>query len=403
MSLSSHGDPAGTPPADAAGAPPRWPEARPAQAVGPSTGRLVRWADTRAAGAFVLCVAALLYVGNFLGGLYGRETILLLGLLALVPLGICLAGLWWVDRWDPEPKSAVLLAVVWGAGVSVAGTLVVGQYVFEPIIAAADIAEPGVFGAVVQAPVVEELAKGLGVLLIFLVRRSHFDGPVDGIVYGGAVGAGFAFTENILYFSSAYAEGGDAVAQLFVMRGLFSPFAHVLFTAWTGFALGLAASRGVRGAWPPYFVMGLAPAIAGHFLWNGGLALFFQDFWTFYFVLQVPLFVCAVVAVWLLRRAERKLTERRLGDYRAAGWFTEREVAMLSTAAGRRAAAAWARGYGAGGLMRDFTGTAVRLAATRHRIVRGHGADGAHDEERRLLDRALRQRQQLLAQVGAPR
>ncbi|MGJ9402067.1 PrsW family glutamic-type intramembrane protease [Arthrobacter sp. KK5.5] len=403
MSLSSHADTPDDSRSAVPAVPPPWPGPRPAQPVAPLMDRLVRFADSRASASFVLCVGALVYVGNILADNFGRDVLLPLAFLAMVPLAICLAGLWWVDRWDPEPKSAVALALIWGAGASVGGTLLLGRFVFAPIVAATDIAEPGLFGAVVQAPVVEELAKGLGVLLIFLVRGSHFDGPVDGIVYGGAVGAGFAFTENILYFASATAAGGDAVAEMFVMRGLFSPFAHVLFTAWTGFALGLAASRGHRRWWVRYFIVGLVPAILGHFLWNGGLAVFFPDFWSFYVLLQVPLFICAVVAVWLLRRAERRLTERRLGDYRKAGWFTDREVAMLSTAAGRRAAASWARGYGAGGLMRDFTTTAVRLAAERHRIVRGHGVEAAQRQEQLLLQRALRQRQQLLAQVGAPR
>ena len=74
-------------------------------------------------------------------------------------------------------------------------------------------AEPGggpdeAMQAVVQAPLVEETAKGIGVLLIFAFSRSHFDGPVDGLVYAATAAAGFAFTENILYFGAALAEGG---------------------------------------------------------------------------------------------------------------------------------------------------------------------------------------------------
>ncbi|MET1035045.1 MAG: PrsW family intramembrane metalloprotease [Arthrobacter sp.] len=403
MSPSSQRHPSA--PVDGHGAPPTpaWPERRPARTVGPAARHGRAWSGVGTVAAFVLCSVVLVLVGVWLAGRLGPETLFVVGLLALVPLGICAAGLWWVDRWDPEPKSALGLAVVWGAGASVVLTLLVAEAVTMPLAVLAPAADAELLGAVVQAPLVEELAKGLGVLLVFLVAWSHFDGPIDGIVYGGAVGAGFAFTENILYFSGAVAESGSEALSVFVMRGLLSPFAHVLFTAWTGFALGLAASRGARGRWPLYFLLGLVPAIAGHFLWNGGLALLFQDFWSFYVMLQMPLFACAVAAVWMLRRAERRLTERRLGDYRDAGWFTDEEVEMLATGPGRRAAAAWARRYGAGGLMRDFAGSAARLAAVRHRILRGHGVDAARAEETRLLSLALRQRQQLLAQVGAPR
>ena len=97
-----------------------------------------------------------------------------------------------------------------------------------------------------QAPLVEESAKGLGVLLLLWFNRRNFDGPVDGIVYAASVAAGFAFSENILYFgrrSCSTASDRD-FAVIFIARGLFSPFAHALFTACTGFALGLA--RGAR-------------------------------------------------------------------------------------------------------------------------------------------------------------
>ena len=37
-------------------------------------------------------------------------------------------------------------------------------------------------------------------LIIFLIWRRTFNGPVDGVVYACVVAAGFAFAENILYF-----------------------------------------------------------------------------------------------------------------------------------------------------------------------------------------------------------
>ena len=55
----------------------------------------------------------------------------------------------------------------------------------------------------VGAGVVEELAKGLGVLLVFFVLKKYVNGPLDGIVLGLLTGVGFAFTENILYFGRA--------------------------------------------------------------------------------------------------------------------------------------------------------------------------------------------------------
>lgn len=351
--------------------------------------------------ALLLCTLLLLGVAFFLSDVFGSGTVLWLGALAMVPLGLCLLGLRWVDRWDPEPRPVLLLALVWGAGASVAGALLVGDAFTDLFFNAAGAMDLDMFGSVVQAPVVEELTKGAGVLLVFWLNRAHFDGPVDGIVYGGMVGAGFAFTENILYFGSSYADSGmpGELAAVFVLRGLFSPFAHVLFTAWTGFALGLCAVRGNRRRWPLYLALGLLPAMFGHFLWNGGVGLIFDSFLVFYFLLQVPLFLASIAAVVLLQRAELRLTARRLDEYRQTGWFTAAEVAMFATPAGRKEAKAWAAAHGRGHLMKQFTQTAMDLAGVRQRIAAGHGDASDSARELALLHQSYRQRAQLLVRL----
>src|SRR5439155_9310832 len=55
---------------------------------------------------------------------------------------------------------------------------------------------------------------------------------------------GFAMTENVKYYGVAVAEH-NAVG-VFIVRGLFSPFAHPLFTGMTGVGLGLAAQSDRR-------------------------------------------------------------------------------------------------------------------------------------------------------------
>ncbi|BBE22929.1 protease PrsW [Arthrobacter sp. MN05-02] len=357
----------------------------------------------------VLVIVAALVVAGVLLLLslsLGPSAFLLCGILALVPLGICLLGLRWIDRWDPEPRGALLFAFLWGAGTSVVVTLLLGTYVVELLVSALGTTSPEVIGPVLQAPLVEEFAKGLGVLILVYTRRSHFDGPVDGIVYAGTVAAGFAFTENILYFGSAVVESGNAGALVgvFILRGLFSPFAHVMFTSLLGFVLGFALSRGggnarILGA----FVLGLLPAIAGHMLWNGGTLVLFNDFFLFYLVVQVPLFLAAVISVVLLRRSERRLTEARLGDYARAGWFTPEEVRMLATRPGRSQALAWAQSVGAEQDMRAFIRTGSRIAYTRQRMLGGRRDADYAVEERRLLDDATQRRARIFQLASAAR
>ncbi len=103
--------------------------------------------------------------------------------------------------------------------------------------------------AVFVAPPVEEFAKGSVILLLALVRRKEFDGIIDGLVYAGMVGVGFAFTENILYYGRIFRQLSEEVGSdeglrgafvLFVIRGLISPFAHPLFTSFTAIGIGIA-------------------------------------------------------------------------------------------------------------------------------------------------------------------
>jgi RsiW-degrading membrane proteinase PrsW (M82 family) len=334
----------------------------------------------------VLFVILLLVVVYLVNGL-GVDAFSYAGFLALVPLAIVALCIRWIDRWDPEPRGALAFAFLWGAGMSVLIALVVGAEI-DNVIYSMGGPGPGYefFGAAIQAPIVEEVGKGLGVLLLLFFNRKHFDGPVDGIVYAATIAGGFAFTENILYFGQALLESGSiaGVVQIFMLRGFMSPFAHVMFTACVGIALGIAANRtGALGA-VGFFLLGLLPAIGLHALWNGAL-FFVQDFFGYYAVVQVPLFVGAVVLVVYLRKKESQVTLRHLTSYANAGWFHPGEVGSLATAAGRRVAMAWARTNGVPATMKQYIRQSTRLAFARQRMESGYRVDRAQADESVLL------------------
>ncbi len=351
-----------------------------------------------AAAIWIIGVLAVVLVGlvAYFLTFIGAAASLLGLLLALVPLVVVLLAVRVIDRWEPEPRSLVVLAFAWGAVASVALALAV-DLVIQVVLRPAHSAAQDFLSAVVQAPIVEETAKGLGVLLIFAIARRSFDGPVDGVVYGALVGAGFAFTENIQYFALALLDGGvEETTITFFMRGILSPFAHVMFTSVTGFALGLAARRGTKaGSFGPW-LLGLAGAIALHALWNGSATV--GDFFALYLTLQVPLFVGFILGIVALRREEARLTRKRLGDYADAGWFTAQEVDMLATPAGRRAALAWARTLRGDrtAVMKEFISDATQLAMARQRALTGRDPHAAHDE-RVYLERAAAARAALFA------
>ncbi len=344
----------------------------------------------------VLVIGLVTLVGYFLDAIGPGASIVGM-VLALIPLVGVIVAVRLVDRWEPEPRSLLIMAVAWGAIIAVALTLGV-DLLLSFVWGANDTVAGDAFAGIVQAPIVEEVAKGLGVFVIFASARRAFDGPVDGVVYGALIGAGFAFTENIQYFAISLIEGGaEQTTATFFVRGILSPFAHVMFTSVTGFALGLAARRGLsaRSAVRPW-ILGMVGAILLHALWNAS-AVFF-DFYALYVTLQVPLFILFILGIIALRREEARLTRARLGDYAAAGWFTAQEIDMLATGAGRRGALAWARSLPGDrrAIMKDFIADATGLAAARQRALSGRDPAAAEDEAV-LLTRAAAARAALFA------
>ena len=167
----------------------------------------------------------------------------------MLPLPIVIAGLRWVDRYEPEPKGLLLFAFFWGATVAALIAAVLNTASAIIVARTSDAGQGMATTAVLVAPWVEEAAKGAAVLGVFLFRRKEFDGIVDGIVLAGFTGFGFAFTENILYFGRAFLAGNEelgvtgglfAAGITFVLRGVLAPFAHPLFTTMTGIGLGIA-------------------------------------------------------------------------------------------------------------------------------------------------------------------
>jgi RsiW-degrading membrane proteinase PrsW (M82 family) len=296
--------------------------------------------------------------------------------LAALPLGPVIAAYLWLDRYEPEPLGLLATAFGWGAVVATAGALVL-QALDEFALGT-----PESLSTAVVAPVTEEAAKGLFILLLLWARRREIDGVLDGIVYAGLVGVGFAFTENILYLAGAYmgttggGQGGlGSATGLFVVRGIFSPFAHPLFTSFTGIGIGVAVvtkSRTWRVLAP---VLGYAAAVCAHAAWNAS-AFVSQGrlFVVTYLVAMVPAFLLlAGFAAWTRAREGRMLT-RSLTDCANRGFLGHEEVPWLVRLPARRAARRYARAYGGplgARLLREYQQQAIELGFLHHRYLRG--------------------------------
>ncbi|MBM3730249.1 MAG: PrsW family intramembrane metalloprotease [Actinobacteria bacterium] len=216
-------------------------------------------------------------------------------LLAVVPLAYTVPAFVWLDRLEPEPRTMRWNAFLWGAGVSTLVASVANE------VTAASVGSSAAL--VVSAPVAEEFMKSLGIL--GAAKRGHLDTPLDGAVYAGYVGLGFAMVENVTYFSDAIAE--DEIGFVFALRGLFSPFAHPYFTLWVGLSVGAAVRSGRSRRYAA--IRGLAPAMLLHAAWNAsGL----NSIFALLLLAHVVLFLVMVRRLRRMRRDEVALVRRRL-------------------------------------------------------------------------------------------
>ncbi|HEY0641400.1 MAG TPA: PrsW family intramembrane metalloprotease, partial [Pseudonocardiaceae bacterium] len=331
-------------------------------------------------GAVAMGICGLVVLG-LVGAQVGVAGVLVGAVSALVPVAVVVGAFLWVDRWEPEPPGLMLAAFGWGACVATLSALIINSTASMAANAMLGEGSGDTVAAVVSAPLVEEAMKAAFLFLLVWFRRREFDGLIDGIVYAGMVAAGFAFTENILYFGKAFAEAGLAagadggVLMVFILRGLLSPFAHPLFTAAAGIGLGIAVStrsRALRVAAP---ILGYLGSVFLHALWNGAATLGGgMGFLTVYGLIMVPLFFGAVGLVVWQRRREQRAVRDQLPVFAGAGWIAPSEMSLLASLTGRRG---WRRavkqqtGGDAARAVAEYQATVTELALLRARMARG--------------------------------
>jgi RsiW-degrading membrane proteinase PrsW (M82 family) len=268
-------------------------------------------------------------------------------LFAIIPLPLLWLVYWWLDRYEPEPRRYKFAAFVWGGVVAVAIALVLEVWIQKTW----DLSDKQAASFV--APLVEEPAKCLFLALTFLRARRVVDGFLDGLIYAGIVGIGFAFVENIGYYASSYlgspdiqVAGAEGVTTTFIVRGLFSPFAHPLFTSAFGIAIGLAAARRSKTAKILICVAGVLVSAGLHGLWNGSLSYGGgAGFVLAYLALAGVLIAIAVLAI-VVRSRQVRILERSLSYVAQRGWIHPAEIPYLSRFGYRKAARRYAKDHG---------------------------------------------------------
>lgn len=204
-------------------------------------------------------------------------------------------------------------------------------------------------GALIVTPVTEEVLKGLFLVWLFRFHRQRIRGLLNGIVFGGLAGAGFAFSENIFYFGRAFVKfivhPTDPAMVIefvgtFALRGLMAPFLHPFWVALFGLTIALAARRPPGASRVLLASSGLVASLILHGVYDwaaivgrtsDGFAVF-----KFFGVVILPLMIAMAVLALVLRRREGKAIVRRLPLLAAEGRIAYEEVSRLDGLGRRR-------------------------------------------------------------------
>jgi RsiW-degrading membrane proteinase PrsW (M82 family) len=293
--------------------------------------------------------------------------------LASVATTVVLLAYLWLDRYEPEPPRLLVLAFLWGASVAVVVSVILEVWFGSLLGEGAETTGAGtiVFGA----PIIEEAAKGLFLLLMMTGRRrNELNSLTDCLVYAGITAAGFAWLENIFYIS----DGGSLGESLGVaaLRLVMGPFAHPLFTTMTGIGVYFALQRKNPLAKAGFILLGYAAAVLMHALWNGSSLVSIEAYFLVYLLWMVPVFGLAIALAVYSRRREQRIVTAKLPAMIAGGLVMPNEATWLGSIRNRKAAigeASRLAGRPAGKSVKNFAAQVVELAYVRDRIDRGFG------------------------------
>jgi len=271
------------------------------------------------------------------GLLPAREVAWGIGLALLAGVGptvLYVSALYWVDRYEKEPKRLLAATFLWGAIPAL--LLAVGVRLLFRL--PPSLLGPGAVeavGAGPMAPLAEEMLKGGAVLFIYLRYRREFDGGLDGVVYGGMVGFGFAMTGNTVSYLGAFLlHGWAGLGTPVFLQGLLYGLDHALYTAVFGAGLGLARTMrvgrprwaaGLGGFLLAALIHGLHNAAARRALGLSPVTLL---------ATWAGLLAMAGVVVWALARQHRVLATELRGE-------VSEELYRQMTVPGGRGRAQW--------------------------------------------------------------
>ena len=254
-----------------------------------------------------------------------------------VPMFFFAAFIYWLDRYEKEPKILLGATFFWGVVIAAGGAFIIntafgmGIYMFTGSEGAAEIGT-----ASIVAPIVEEFLKGLAVAIVFFLFYKEFDSILDGIIYGGIAALGFAATENTLYiFRNGYQDSGwSGLFMLAFIRVVIVGWQHPFYTAFTG--IGFAVARTNKNMFIKLIapLVGYGIAVSTHAFHNtfGGMIGGLEGLAAGTFVDWIGWTIMLVFILWMIYN-ERNVVKYQLRSEVSSG--------LISPAQYQRALSPW--------------------------------------------------------------
>lgn len=291
------------------------------------------------------------------------------------------------------------LALGWGACVSTWLSIYANTWAAAHLAIRGD-GDPasGPRAAIYVAPFVEESTKASVLFLIAILVSYRIVNKIGGIALAGLSAAGFAFTENIIYYGrvavmAQHVPGvgtpTEVVQQLAMLRGLLLAFGHPLFTMMTGIGIVVGLrhrSRIVRVLAP---LVGFLSAAMLHMIFNtmasGGGGEGSQKM--MYFIALATIVLPATIYTLTQLLMTGRVVRNRLTDYVRMGWLRDYDPVQFGKLRHRWRQLILALSYG----WSAFTATwrmqraMTEIAYLRDSMVRGIVDYQALGRERELL------------------
>ncbi|WP_035736282.1 PrsW family intramembrane metalloprotease [Glycomyces arizonensis] len=180
-----------------------------------------------------------------------------------------------LDLFESEPVTVRAAAMCWGGLAAVSFSMTANDAALVVLAELNDAEWARTWGPAIAGPLNEEWLKALGVVMLVLIVREHFDRSIDGLIYGALVGLGFQVVENLTYainfaVINPNSDWAGSMTVTFTRILVAGPWSHPLYSGTAGLGIAYLVTQVRRPMRVRVLVaVGLfLLAMAMHALWN---------------------------------------------------------------------------------------------------------------------------------------